>query len=129
MTQPAKVIGFLDVTGGAWDPSLALVMGGALVVYGVALRLVTRRERPVFGARFQIPSRRDLTPRLFMGAGLFGVGWALAGFCPGPALVGASAGMKEGLLFLPGMVIGMVLFRVWDERTARIAASSNGVST
>ncbi len=120
MTQPAKVIGFLDVSGGAWDPSLALVMGGALVVYGVAFRLITRRPQPVLAPQFLVPTRRDLSPRLFAGAALFGIGWALAGFCPGPAIVSVGAGVTEALLFLPGMVGGMLLLRVWDRwRAAR----------
>jgi len=119
MTQPLKVIGFLDFTGGAWDPSLAFVMGGALTVYAVAFRLVTRRDKPVLAERFQIPTRRDLPPRLFVGASLFGIGWALAGFCPGPAVVAVGSGMTEALLFLPGMAGGMLLFKVWDQRQAR----------
>ena len=119
MTQPLKVIGFLDVSGGAWDPSLAFVMGGALLVYGVTFRVTTKREKPVFAQSFQIPTRRDLPPRLFVGAGLFGVGWALVGFCPGPAIVGAGSGMTEALLFLPGMLGGMVLFRAWDGYMAK----------
>ena len=114
MTQPSKVIGFLDVTG-AWDPSLAFVMGGALLVYSVALGLITRRSAPVLGPRFQIPTRRDLTPRLVVGAGLFGVGWAIGGFCPGPALASLGAGVKNSLIFLPAMVGGMLLFKVWDR--------------
>ncbi|MCO4768987.1 MAG: YeeE/YedE family protein [Deltaproteobacteria bacterium] len=133
MTQPGKVIGFLDVSG-PWDPSLAFVMGAALLVYGVAFRLTTGRSKPVFAQRFQIPSRRDLPPRLFVGAGLFGVGWALAGFCPGPAIVGAGSGMTEALLFLPGMVGGMTLFRAWDgymteQRAARERAERAVVPT
>ena len=124
MTQPGKVIGFLDVSGGAWDPSLALVMGGALAVYGIAFRLITKRTAPVLTPRFLVPTRRDLTPRLFAGAALFGTGWAIAGFCPGPALVSVAAGMTEALIFLPGMVAGMLLFGVWDQRAARRPASS-----
>jgi uncharacterized protein len=127
MTQPAKVVGFLDVTGGGWDPSLAFVMGGALVVYGVAFRLITGMKEPIFGPRFQIPSRGDLPPRLFVGAALFGIGWGLSGFCPGPAIVGVGSGMVEALLFLPGMLVGMGLFRAWDGRgTRRTADSDNG---
>lgn len=130
MTQPLKVIGFLDVTGGSWDPSLAFVMGGALAVYGIAFRLITRRDKPVLAARFQIPTRRDLPPRLFVGASLFGIGWALAGFCPGPAVVAAGSGMTEAFLFLPGMAGGMLIFRFWDARdTARQARNlTNGAS-
>jgi uncharacterized membrane protein YedE/YeeE len=114
MTQPAKVINFLDVTG-AWDPSLAFVMGGALVVYGVAFRLVVRRAGPVFEESFAIPTRVDLSPRLFVGASLFGVGWAIAGFCPGPAVVALGSGMPEAIWFFPGLVGGMLAFRFFDR--------------
>ncbi len=120
MTQTAKVIGFLDVTG-AWDPSLAFVMGGALAVYAVAWPLIQRRERPLLARRFQVPSRQDLSPRLLGGAALFGVGWALAGFCPGPAIVAVGGGADSALLFLPSMIVGMWLFRQWDAWTTRRA--------
>lgn len=120
MTQPQKVIGFLDVTG-AWDPSLGLVMGGALAIYALALRI--RGVRPLLASEFALPTRRDLPPRLFVGAAVFGVGWALAGFCPGPAIVAVGSGMDEALLFVPSMVVGMVVFRVWDGRgTPEIAS-------
>ncbi len=117
MTQPSKVIGFLDVSGGAWDPSLAFVMGGALAVYGVAFRLITgRRDKPLAASVFALPTRTELTPRLFAGAALFGVGWAMVGFCPGPAIVATGSGMTEALLFLPGMAAGMLLLRGWEAR-------------
>jgi len=133
MTQPLKVIGFLDVSGGSWDPSLAFVMGGALVVYGVAFRLITKRATPVFGRRFQIPTRKDMPPRLFIGAALFGIGWGLAGFCPGPAVVAAGSGMKEALLFLPGMIGGMALFNAYEtwrshQQEPVLAPGANGDS-
>jgi len=114
MTQPAKVIGFLDFTGGAWDPSLALVMGGALAVYGLGFRLVTRRSSPILEASFQIPERSDLPARLFVGAVFFGVGWAISGFCPGPALVSLGSGMSQALVFVPAMMAGMILFSMWS---------------
>ncbi|MCO4769910.1 MAG: YeeE/YedE family protein [Deltaproteobacteria bacterium] len=124
MTKPGKVVAFLDVTG-AWDPSLAFVMVGALVVYGIAFRLITRREAPVLGGRFQIPTRQDLPPRLFVGAAMFGVGWGLGGYCPGPALTSLGTGASSALLFVPGMLGGMVLFHVWDEAQARKAAEAS----
>ena len=114
MTQPAKVIGFLDFTGGAWDPSLALVMAGALAVYGLGFRLVTRRSSPILEASFQIPERSDLPARLFVGAVFFGVGWAISGFCPGPALVSLGSGMSQALVFVPAMMAGMLLFSMWS---------------
>ena len=116
MTQPLKVIAFLDFTGGAWDPSLAFVMAGALAVYGSAFRWITRRAEPVLAPSFQVPTRRDLPPRLFVGASLFGVGWAMAGFCPGPAVVAVGSGMTEALLFAPGLLAGMVLFNLFEAR-------------
>lgn len=116
MTLPSKVVGFLDVSGGAWDPSLAFVMMGALAVYGVALRLMTgTRPAPVLAKRFQIPTRSDLTPRLLLGSVLFGTGWALAGFCPGPALAALGSGSLPALLFVPAMIGGMTAFRAWDR--------------
>lgn len=122
MTQPAKVVNFLDVTG-SWDPSLAFVMGGALIVYGVALKGITRRDAPIFGGRFLIPTRSDLTPRLFVGAALFGIGWGLSGFCPGPAITALGSGMKNALIFLPAMAAGMALFHGWDAWRARTSDS------
>tara|TARA_Y100001968_G_C19409584_1_gene745550 strand:+ start:1588 stop:2064 length:477 start_codon:yes stop_codon:yes gene_type:complete len=116
MTQPLKVIAFLDVSGGAWDPSLALVMGGALTVYVAGFRWVKRRARPVFEQTFFLPERSDMPPRLFVGGGLFGAGWALSGFCPGPALVSVGAGMAEAWYFFPAMLAGMGLFQLYERR-------------
>jgi len=117
MTQPAKVFGFLNVTE-AWDPSLALVMGGALLVYVVGFRSVSGWESPLLGGVFSIPDRSDLTRDLFVGAALFGVGWAVAGFCPGPALVAAGGEMDEALFFVPAMLGGMLLHRFTLGRKA-----------
>ena len=108
MTQPDKVVGFLDVTGN-WQPALAFVMGGAILVHLIAYRLVPRMPNPVFEARFGIPTRRDLDPRLLGGAALFGMGWGLAGLCPGPALASVSWGGTGGLVFLGAMVVGMLI--------------------
>ena len=120
MTLPSKVVGFLDFTSGAWDPSLAFVMIGGLLVYGVAIPLMTKkRSAPVLAPRFQIPTRSDLTGRLVLGSALFGVGWALAGFCPGPALASLGSGSFEALLFVPAMVGGMTAFRYWDRWAQR----------
>ena len=102
MTQPAKVIGFLDFFGN-WDPSLAFVMGGAVLVNVIVYRLTTKRERPVLEHRFHIPSRKDINWQLVGGGALFGIGWGLAGYCPGPAI--ASIGTKA--LPVAGFVIGM----------------------
>jgi uncharacterized membrane protein YedE/YeeE len=108
MTQPEKVIGFLDVTG-AWDPSLALVMGGALLVHAPVYRLIRRRTSPLFEIAFTVPTRNDLDSSLFAGAALFGAGWGLGGYCPGPAVVSASGGATQAALFTAAMLAGMAL--------------------
>jgi len=106
MTQPTKVVGFLDVTGN-WDPSLAMVMAGALAVYVVAFPLIRKRSAPLLSAAFDIPTRRDFTVPLVGGAVLFGLGWGVAGFCPGPAVAALGAGMSESYLFVGTMLAGM----------------------
>jgi uncharacterized membrane protein YedE/YeeE len=106
MTQPAKVIGFLDVAG-PWDPSLAFVMLGAVGAYGIAFRLIRRRTRPVLASAFSIPGRRDVDARLVGGAALFGVGWGLAGYCPGPGIVSLVAGATPVVVFVSAMLVGM----------------------
>lgn len=110
MTRPEKVLGFLDVFGN-WDPSLAFVMGGAIMVYTIALQIAKRLQKPTFALTFRIPTRRDLDVPLLAGAATFGVGWGLAGFCPGPALVGAAATLTPALLFVPAMIAGVFLHR------------------
>ncbi|MCA9637186.1 MAG: YeeE/YedE family protein [Myxococcales bacterium] len=119
MTQPTKVIGFLDVTG-AWDPSLVMVMGGAVVVYFLVFNvIVRRRDKPIVGERFGIPSRRDIDPRLLGGAVLFGAGWGLGGFCPGPALTSAATGMSSVLIFVAAMLAGMGLHSTYQKLRSR----------
>ncbi|MCX7060133.1 MAG: YeeE/YedE family protein [Gammaproteobacteria bacterium] len=115
MTDPGKVVAFLDVTG-AWDPSLAFVMGSALLVTFPVFAWVRRSARPLFAERFQLPTRRDLDPQLLLGAALFGIGWGIAGLCPGPAIANLGAGSPEILLFVATMVAGMWL----RDRTAAI---------
>jgi uncharacterized protein len=112
MTLPARVIGFLDVTSasGPWDPTLAFVMGGAVLTYALAFRRVRgQRSSPWFGELFHLPARRDLDPSLVLGAALFGAGWGLGGFCPGPALVSAAAGTSSALVFGAAMLLGMLV--------------------
>lgn len=108
MTKPSKVVGFLDVTG-AWDASLAFVMIGAISVHLVAHRLILRRRSPLFDASFHLPTRKEIDPRLVAGAAIFGVGWGLGGFCPGPGLVNAGSGAANALVFVIGMTIGIVV--------------------
>lgn len=114
MTQASKVIGFLDVTG-AWDPSLAFVMIGAIGVHALAYRRVHAMPSPWLGGRFGVPTRADIDARLIIGAALFGVGWGLAGYCPGPALASISTGSAEILIFSGAMLAGMALFQIVDR--------------
>lgn len=126
MTQPQKIIGFLDVTGN-WDPSLAFVMIGAIGVHAVTYRLTMRRTAPLFAERFFVPKRSDIDPRLVLGAAIFGMGWGLGGYCPGPALVAAGAVSPDALLFLGATIAGHWLFGKydrWSEQRASRADSS-----
>lgn len=115
MADPSKVVGFLDVLGD-WDPSLAFVMLGAISVHLLAYRLVPKLPRPVWGAAWAIPSRRDIDVRLVAGAALFGAGWGLGGYCPGPALTTVVSGASSTLLFTGAMLLGMWGFHLWESR-------------
>lgn len=108
MTDPAKVVGFLDLAG-AWDPSLAFVMGAALCVTLPTFQWLKGRSRPLLDERFYLPTRRDLDPQLIGGAVLFGVGWGLAGLCPGPAIANLWTGNPQVLAFVVAMIAGMWL--------------------
>lgn len=114
MTIPAKVIGFLDV-GGAWDPQLAFVMASAIAVYGAFLRIIRRRQRPLFDDRFHWPTAREIDARLVGGAALFGVGWGLSGYCPGPALTSLVGGASSVLVFVIAMLGGIAAARAFDR--------------
>lgn len=110
MSDPAKVLGFLDLAAIAqrrWDPSLALVMVGAVAVTAIGFRLALRRTRPWFAPGFSVPSVRAVEGRIIVGAAIFGVGWGLAGICPGPALTLLGAGRSDAVPFIIAMVIGM----------------------
>jgi uncharacterized membrane protein YedE/YeeE len=111
MTNPAKVQNFLDFFG-SWDPSLAFVMGAALAVAAVGFAAARKRPAPLFGETFELPTRRDLDAELLGGAALFGVGWGLAGFCPGPALAALPQGVAGVFAFVLAMLAGMVLHRL-----------------
>jgi uncharacterized membrane protein YedE/YeeE len=111
MVNPAKVIAFLDVFGN-WDPSLALVMGAALVVTGIGYRLVWRAKSPAFETRFHVPENRKIDTSLMGGAVLFGAGWGLVGLCPGPALTALSFGGAEVLAFVVAMLVGLIGVKV-----------------
>jgi uncharacterized membrane protein YedE/YeeE len=109
MMNPAKVIGFLDFSGN-WDPSLALVMLGAIIAALPGFALARKRSSPLIGDHFQVPTRRDIDARLLAGAVVFGIGWGMSGFCPGPALAALSSGLSAVFAFVAAMVTGMALF-------------------
>lgn len=111
MTDPRKVLGFLDVAG-AWDPSLLFVMGGAVGLAAAGFRAVLRRPAPCWDTRFHISTRRGIDAPLLLGAVLFGIGWGLAGYCPGPALASLAFGNAEALWFLPAMLAGAAMRRL-----------------
>jgi len=120
MTDPSKVIGFLNLAG-SWDPSLAFVMGGAILVGLVAFRLAARRPKSLLGDPMRIPGARQIDRRLILGGLTFGIGWGLAGYCPGPALASLASGGSQPLLFTAAMLVGMAIFEIQD-RYARAAA-------
>jgi hypothetical protein len=117
MTNPGKVIGFLDLAG-AWDPSLALVMGGAILVGVFAFALAKKRTTTFLGGALQLPSSSDIDKRLLVGSLLFGAGWGLAGFCPGPAMVSLGGGEPKAAVFVLAMLAGMAIFE-WREGRGR----------
>jgi uncharacterized membrane protein YedE/YeeE len=118
MADPAKVLGFLDLAG-AWDPSLAFVMAGAILVGVLAFYVAGRRARTFLGGELKLPTARQIDRRLVLGSLTFGVGWGLAGFCPGPALVALGLGEAKALVFVAAMLVGMGLFEGLERRLAR----------
>ncbi|MCA9609469.1 MAG: YeeE/YedE family protein [Myxococcales bacterium] len=125
MTQPSKVVDFLDFFGD-WDPSLAFVMGGAVVVHALLYRVVTRRKSPLFDETFHIPRRRDFTPQLVFGSAMFGIGWGLGGFCPGPGIAALPSLGSEAIAFVVSMTAGML---VYEGYTRLRAARTRAVTT
>ncbi|MGN6769306.1 MAG: DUF6691 family protein [Rhizobiaceae bacterium] len=119
MSDPAKVLNFLDLFG-SWDPSLAFVMGGAVLVAFVGYRLVLPRGKPIVGDRFHLPTKSDIDIRILVGPAIFGVGWGLGGFCPGPAITALGLGAAGALAFLPAMMLGMWAARVLGEKQTRV---------
>ncbi|WP_439890067.1 DUF6691 family protein [Ralstonia sp. 25C] len=115
MANPAKVLGFLDLAG-HWDPSLAFVMAGAIAVGTLAFLLAGRRGRSWFGRPIQWPTATGITARLVLGSAVFGIGWGLAGFCPGPALVALGAGVPKAIGFVGAMLLGMVVFSLLERK-------------
>ena len=117
MANPEKVLGFLDLFG-AWDPSLALVMGGAIAIALPAFTIARKRDTAILGGAINLPGKRTLDKRLVLGSLTFGVGWGLAGFCPGPGIVASGALESGAIVFVAAMVTGMLVFRALDKRRA-----------
>ena len=122
MANPAKVLGFLDVAG-SWDPSLALVMAGAVAIGSLAFAIAKRRRMSLLGAPMQLPAARVIDRRLVVGSLVFGIGWGLAGFCPGPALVALGEGAGQAAVFVLAMLAGMGL-HAWREHLHRAAVAA-----
>ena len=126
MTLPAKVIGFLDL-GGVWDASLALVMIGAIAVFATAFRLSRRMAKPLVGEAFATLPVGKVDPKLLAGAAIFGIGWGLGGFCPGPAFVAAATGVGQAVAFCGAMLVGFWSTRALDGRIKRAPARASAV--
>lgn len=122
MTQPAKVTAFLDFFGD-WDPSLAFVMGGAILVYLPLYRITQKRRTPVFASRFLLPTKTDIDGRLLGGAALFGIGWGMAGYCPGPGITSLGSGSPRAVVFVLSMIAGMVVYRVIERASTKRSGS------
>jgi uncharacterized protein len=122
LINPAKVLNFLDVAG-TWDPSLIFTMGAAVLVTMIGFRLVLRRGTPLFDSTFHLPTASDLDARLVGGSALFGVGWGLVGYCPGPALAALSAGSSSTLIFIVAMLAGMMVARSISGKPAAPAVT------
>jgi uncharacterized membrane protein YedE/YeeE len=117
MTDPAKVLGFLDMFGGEWDPSLAFVMGGAMLVYVPAYQLLKARDAPMFAECFHWPTAKDIDVKLVIGSALFGIGWGIGGLCPGPAVASVITGATPVLVYAAAMVAGMLAHRALTKRS------------
>ena len=127
MSNPAKVLNFLDVAAiarGAWDPSLMFVMAGAVATAFIGFRLVLKRPQPLLADSFQLPTKADIDTRIIAGPAIFGIGWGLAGFCPGPAFVALGYGTSASVLFVLAMLIGMAAARALAERQPTLTAPS-----
>ncbi|TNE97754.1 MAG: YeeE/YedE family protein [Gammaproteobacteria bacterium] len=120
MANPEKVLGFLDIAG-LWDPSLAFVMGGAIIVGLGAFAIARKRTRSFLGFDMRIPTNKHIDKRLIIGGLAFGAGWGIAGFCPGPGLVALGAGEAKAAVFVASMVSGMIIFEVIERARSRAA--------
>lgn len=124
MANPAKVLNFLDLAG-AWDTSLVFVMGGAIAVGLVSFTFARRRTISILGAPLKLPTGSQLDRRLILGSALFGIGWGIAGFCPGPALVSLGMGAPKAALFVVSMLLGMGIFELLERRKKREASAKH----
>lgn len=115
MTQPQKVVGFLDFFGN-WDPALIFVMGGAVTLHIVTYHLVRKRPTPILATKWNVPTKTEITKALIIGAILFGAGWGLAGFCPGPAVTSLASFDQSVVVFVASMLSGMLLFKIVDQK-------------
>lgn len=115
MTQPSKIIGFLDIFGD-WDPALVFVMLGAISVHFIAYKIIRKRQTPLFSGDWHVPGRKEITPSLVFGALIFGVGWGLGGYCPGPAMVSVASFQFRPIVFVFSMLGGMLFFRLLDRK-------------
>ena len=118
MANPAKVLNFFDIAG-AWDPSLAFVMGGALSVTALGYRFVLKRPSPMLASSFQLPTRRDLDMPLIGGSAVFGIGWGIAGFCPGGALPALGTGRSEVFIFVAALLVGIIAAKALQSMSLR----------
>jgi len=119
MISPAKIVSFLDITGN-WDPSLAFVMGGAVIVTAITFRLILKRPGPIFSDRFKLPKKADLDTPLVTGSAIFGIGWALSGLCPGPAIASIGLLDEKILIFVITLLIGSFIGKKWFSRNSTI---------
>ncbi len=115
MTQPQKVVGFLDLFGN-WDPSLIFVMIGGIIVHFVTYKLIRKRNTPLLSTTWHVPTKREITPALVIGSIIFGIGWALGGLCPGPAVAALASFEAKPFIFVISMLVGMILFRQIDKK-------------
>lgn len=114
MSRPDKVFGFLDLFG-RWDASLLFVMVGAISVHFLAYKTILKRKKPIFSKDFLIPSNKEITKPLLLGAFIFGLGWGLSGYCPGPALMSVVSFQSRPLIFIVSLLVGMFIFRIYEQ--------------
>ncbi len=115
MTQPQKVFGFLDIFG-KWDPSLIFVMIGAIIFHFISFRIIKKNHKPLFSNDWHVPTKKEITPALVFGSVLFGIGWGLGGYCPGPAITSLASFETRPIMFVVSMFGGMFLFKILDSK-------------